>query len=542
MTLDASTQSVLTMAFGAIAEEMHRNLVRSAHSTIVRESRDASTALLTPDGELLAQGKHTIPVLLNAFGPVLAALREQGLLDGVRPGDAFVTNDPFHGGQHLDDIALIAPVFAGDELLGYAASLAHHLDLGAAHPGLNPVATSVHQEGLRIPPVRIDLARDLAADGLLTAMLAANIRVPDQTIGDVQAQVAAVRTGQRRLTELAGRYGVPTVRNAMSATLDYAETMMRGVVAALPDGTYTATEYLDATAGDAADPRRLAVHVAVRVRGDRLEVDLTGTDAQVETPVNSPLGSTKSTVTTALTMLLCGPETLVNSGSERAIRLHVPEGTLLNPTYPAPVSARMGACFKLFDAILVALSGQVQGAVIAPSYSAVAAVALSCSHSGRHVIYREALGGGYGAGEGYEGAAGVAVTLTNTANVPVEFAEASFGCFLVEEYALRSDTGGTGGFAGGDGIAKAYRVVHDQVQFAGYSDHHHAGPDGLAGGAAGQRARFLLEREGAVTELPPLTVRSLRRGDVLTVLTAGGGGFGAEIQQDTEERTGVAST
>ncbi len=522
--IDAVTSSVLHASFSAIAEEMHRNLLYSAYSTIVRESRDASTALLTPQGELLAQGRSTIPMLLNAFTPIMRELAARGLLDEVRAEDAFVTNDPYGGAQHIDDLALVVPVFAGERLVGYAASLAHHLDFGAAEPGLNPRAHTVQQEGLRLQPMRIDLARDLGDDGVLTRVLAANIRVPEQTLGDIRAQIAAVRTGRRRLLELVAQHGADTVEAAMGTLLDYAETMMRAAVEQVPDGRYEAEEWLDTVLPDGT-AAAVRIALAVTIAGSDVHVDLTGTAGQVDVPVNSPLGSTLSAVSTGIAMLIASGEVPVNSGSQRVTTVTVPLGTVLNPRFPAPVGARMSACFKLFDGLMAALDEVLPDRVIAPSYSAVAAVALSSARGGRHRIYREALGGGYGAGDDYAGASASAITLTNTANVPVEFAEASFDFFRVRSYGLRRDSGGGGQFGGGAGITKSYLILEEDVQFAAYSDHHVTGPAGLRGGAAGERAQFLLERDGVTVELAPLVVVLLHAGDVLHVSTSGGGGY-----------------
>lgn len=523
--IDPVTASVLGMAFEAAAEEMHYNLLRSAHSTIVRESRDAATALFNPDGMLLAQGKHTIPMLLNAFPSFVAAFRARGLLRDLRPGHALVCNDPYAGGQHLDDIAVVAPVFFEECLLGFSGSMAHHLDLGAHQPGLNPMARTVFEEGIRLRPMRIDLDRDLRPGGVLYELLAGNIRVPEQTLGDLDAQVAAVNTGRRRLVALFERYGAATVRAGMRAHLDYADAMMRTAIRQAPDGRYEAEESLDTGASLAR------IHVRVTIEGDTVEIDLTGTDAQVDGPVNAPLASTISAAATAVQTLLLPDDVAINDGARRALRVTVPEGTLLNPRFPAAVSARMGACFKVFDAIMAAMSGPMPDRVIAASYSSIAAVALTYHSSSGYHIFREAIGGGYGAGSHYPGADAVAITLTNTANVPVELTEQNFGAFVVESYRVRAGTGGPGRHRGGNGVEKSYRMLAGGVRFAGYSDHHTVAPAGMAGGGSGRTAEFAVGRDGAELALPPLVVAALHDGDLLTIRTAGGGGFGEPTEE-----------
>lgn len=517
--------SVLNQSFSAIAEEMYRNLIRSAYSTIVRESRDASTALFSPNGELIAQGHHTIPMLLNAFPPVMQSFRERGLLDGLEPGHALITNDAYAGGQHLDDVVLILPIFAGDRLIGFAGSLAHQLDFGAATAGINPRATELFQEGLILPPMRIDLERDLGANGVLTTVIGGNIRVPSQTLGDIRAQIAAVRTGERRLVELVGRYGADVVLDGMEQLLDYSERMIRRAIAELPDGRYEGEEWMD---DDGYVDEPLRAFAAITIDGDEVTVDLTGSADQVRGPVNAPFGSTLSTIHIALKSVLLPAEVPPNEGCTRPVTIVVPEGTIFNPRFPSPVSARMSPCFKLFDAMLHALEPVMQDVVIASSYSSVAAVALSRKDdSGKQFLYREALGGGYGAGRDYDGVDGVAITLTNTANTPVEFTERAHPYFVVESYSIREGSGGHGVRKGGRGVEKVYRVLTDGVRFAAYSDHHRFGPPGLEGGEPGVRAQFVLIRDGEERELPSLTIDELQAGDRIAVRTAGGGGYGS---------------
>ena len=521
--VDSVLMSVLNQSFAAIAEEMYRNLIRSAYSTIVRESRDASTAIFSPEGPLIAQGQHTIPMLLNAFPPLMAGMRERGLLEDLKPGDALISNDAYAGGQHLDDVVLVIPVFFGGGLVGYAGSLAHQLDLGAASPGINPRATEVYQEGVIIPPMRIELERDLGPNGVLAQVLSRNIRVPEHTMGDLRAQIAAIRTGERRLRELCARYGPESVTGTMAGLLDYTDTMMRQVIREKPDGRYHGEEWMD---DDGYTGHEFKIAVTIEIKGDGVTVDCTGTDAQALGPVNAPLGSTLSAIQIALKSVLLPPEVPANEGCNRSMDIVVPEGTLLNPRFPAAVSARMGACFKLFDAILQALTPIMEERLIASSYSSVAAVALSKRKPGGQYLYREALGGGYGAGQGYDGADGVAITLTNTANTPVEFTELTHPYFMIEGYSVRRDGGGVGQFHGGCGVEKGYRILGDGVRFAAYSDHHRFGPRGLSGGGPGARAEFLLERADSTRELPPLVIEELKAGDLLRVRTAGGGGYG----------------
>ena len=522
--IDPVTASVLGMAFEAAAEEMHDNLLRSAHSTIVRESRDAATALFDPDGMLLAQGKHTIPMLLNAFPSFVATFRARGLLRDLRPGHALICNDPYAGGQHLDDIAVLAPVFFSGRLVGFSGSMAHHLDLGAHQPGLSPLARTVFEEGIRIRPMRIDLDRDLRPGGVLYELLAGNIRVPEQTLGDLEAQVAAVNTGHRRLVALFERYGAVTVLAGMRAQLDYADVLMRTAIQEVPDGRYEAEESLDTGASLAR------IRVRMTIEGDAVEIDLTGTDAQVDGPVNAPLASTISAVQSAVQTLLLPDGVAVNDGARRALRVTVPAGTLLNPRFPAAVSARMGACFRFStrsDRDVRADAGQGDRGLVQLHRRCRAHLPLNVGiphipRSARRRIRRWCA---------LRGADAVAITLTNTANVPVELTEQNFDAFMIESYRVRPGSGGLGRHRGGNGIEKSYRMLADGVQFAAYSDHHTIAPPGMAGGGPGHTAEFAVRRGETEFTLPPLVIASLQEGDLLTIRTAGGGGFGQPIEE-----------
>ncbi|MGH9138084.1 MAG: hydantoinase B/oxoprolinase family protein [Acidimicrobiales bacterium] len=529
---DPALLSVVAQSLGAIAEEMSRNLIRSAYSTIVREARDASTVLLTPGGEVVAQGERTIPILLGAFAPLVDGFRAAGVLDGISPGEALITNDAYAGGQHLDDVVLMLPIFDDQGVLGWSASLAHQLDLGAGSPGIHPKAREIYEEGLRIPPLRIDLERELGPGGVLAALLTANIRVPDQTMGDLRAQVAALRTGERRLLGLARRYGRGALLGSMDALLAYTESMMRSAIAEVPDGRYTAEEWMD---DDGYSDQPLRVEVTIEVSGDHVHVDCAGTDPQAVGPVNAPLGSTLSTVHTALRYLLLEPVIPANQGGWRPVTIDVPPGTLLNPRFPAAVGTRMSAVFKLLDAMLVAMAPVLPDAVIAPSYSSIAAVALSRKTADGHQLYREAIGGGYGAGPDYDGASGAAITLTNTANTPVEFTERMHPYFMIEGYRLVERSGGGGRFTGGMGVEKTYRILEDDVLFAAYADRHRAGPRGIAGGQDGARGQFLLETDNSSIELPSKVIHPTRRGDRIRVITGGGAGYGPVAQPGDPE-------
>jgi N-methylhydantoinase B len=502
---------------------MWRNLVRSAYSTIVREASDAATAIFDSDGEMVAQGARTVPMLLESLQTVIDGLRERELLNEVTPGDALITNDSYAGGQHLWDVILVVPVFHKGQRIAFCASSAHHLDVGGSLPGLNPLAREIFEEGIIIPPLRVKL-RDLDGASPLTALITRNVRVPGQWLGDLRAQIAAVQTGERRVRELAERYGAPVLRAAMRKLLVDSDAMMRRAIAALPDGAYRAVQHAGFVEDGRSRPLRVAV--AVRIAGDRVTVDLGGSDPQVDGPVNVPLGSTISTIHFTLKQTLVPPETRPNAGCYRAISINAPEGSLFNPRFPAAVGARHGLCYVLFDALQTALAPVLSDKLIASSYGSITAVGMGRRTPTTMYVYREGIGGGYGGGDRYIGADAVATLLVNASNVPVEFAEQNHPYFLVESYRVRAESGGPGLFRGGAGIEKTYRILEDGVRFIAYADRYEGGPPGLAGGGSGSAASITLVRGGVARELPLKPSEMLRAGDVVIVTTAGGGGFG----------------
>jgi N-methylhydantoinase B len=523
--IDRVTTSVLAHSFQAIADEMWRNLIRSAYSTIVREASDAATAIFSPDGQMVSQGERTVPMLLESLSTVMEGFRSRGLLEALRPGHALITNDSYAGGQHLWDVVLILPVFDGTTLIGFSGTSAHHLDIGGSLPGLQPRSRVLFEEGLVIPPLRIDLDHDLGPGGLVSAFIRANVRVPDQFIGDLRAQIAACRTGERRLQELVERYGRDVVTVAMQQLLDYSDAMMRNAIRSIPNGTYRAEEWTEFEMD--GEKSALRVAVSVDIRDDNVVVDLGGTSGQIEGPINVPLGSTISTIHFTLKGTLVDPKVKPNAGCYRSITVRAPEGSLFNPRFPAAVAARHGLCYVLFDALQAALAPVLRDRLIASSYGSIIAVGMGFQTTDRMYVYREGIGGGYGGGDRYRGADAVATLLVNASNVPIEFAERSHPYFLVRSYSVRRGSGGVGQTRGGFGIEKSYLILADGVTFVAFADRPAEGPRGLYGGGRGARAELQLIRGSQTTFLAPKCVEKVRAGDVIVVRTAGGGGFGS---------------
>ncbi|MEX2648195.1 MAG: hydantoinase B/oxoprolinase family protein [Alphaproteobacteria bacterium] len=540
--LDPADTAVISQALTAAAREMGAKLVRSAYSTIVREARDASAALLDRRGNTIAQAE-LIPIQLGSIGQTLAPCLARFPAETLGPGDILVNNDPYDGGQHLQDVFIFTPVFVDDRLVAFSASVAHHLDLGGGNPGLNVSATDVYQEGIILPPSRFNLARDWNG-GPFERFVAANVRVPSQTIGDFNAQIAANQVGVARVSELVRRYGAEIVERVMDAMLDYAERRVRAALAELPDGVYRGEDWLD---DDGVHDEPIPVRVTLTKRGDTLDVDYAGTADQVARNVNAPFASTVSATLSCLKLVLTGPDVPFNEGAKRPITIRAPLGSLLNPRHPAPVRARMEPCYRAFGAVMRALAQAAPERVMAAGYDTTTAISLAHLDPRGYRVYIDIAGGGWGARLDGDGEDALAGPLGNCSNTPAEVIDAEYGYFRVVEYAMRPGSAGAGRHRGGVGLRRVFEVTADAVNFAIYADRFTLAPRGLFGGAGAVPARLWLERDGAVTPIHSKATMMLQLGDRLVLETAGGGGYGdpalrltRDLERDAAEGLGTA--
>jgi len=537
MAIDPVDQAVISQGLIAAAREMGVKLVRSAYSPVVREANDCSAALLDRFGNVVAQAE-LIPMQLGPIGATFQPCAALFPPESLKEGDFYINNDPFQGGQHLQDVFLFSPIFFAGRLVGFGATVAHHLDLGGGAPGLNPEATDVHQEGIIFPPSRYNMAHDWNG-GPLERLVRANIRVPDQTIGDFNAQFAANGIGGERVQELCKRFGPETVMAAMDELLAYSERRMRASIAALPDGVYAGEDFLD---DDGVGDEPVRVHATVEIRGDSVIVDYAGTDDQVKTNVNCPFASTVAAGLSCVKSVLTSPDIPFNEGSKRPIEVRAPEGSLLNPRRPAPVRARMLSAYRAYNAAMKALAQAAPDKVIAAGFDSTEVLVLSQLQEGGYSIYLEIFGGGYGASAHGDGCDAVDSPLSNCGNVPVEAMDMEYDFFRVEEYSLRPDSGGLGRHRGGLGLCRRYHILDDNVTFATYSDRFRVAPEGLFGGEEGARAATHVLRDGDVIELKSKTSFALKKGDILVAYTGGGAGYGdphardrAEVERDLRE-------
>jgi N-methylhydantoinase B len=413
------------------------------------------------------------------------------------------------------------------ELVAFAASVAHHIDLGGGNPGLNVSAKDIYSEGIVIPPSKYRLDRDWNG-GPFERFVAANVRVPSQTIGDFNAQFAANAVGAARVADLCRRYGTATVAAAMDAMLDYSERRVRTAIAALPDGTYEGDDWLDDD-GEGHEP--VAVRVTVTKKGDTLDIDFAGTAPQVQKNVNAPFASTVSATLSCLKLVLTGPDVPFNEGAKRPIAIRAPLGCLLNPRHPAPVRARMEASYRAFGALMRALAQAAPERVMAAGYDTTTALCMSHLGLKGYRVYIDIAGGGYGARADGDGEDSIAGPLGNCSNTPAEVIDSEYDFFRVSAYGMRPDSAGAGRRRGGMGLVRAFDVLKDGVNFALYADRFAVPPRGLMGGEEAVPARCTLLRDGKPVPLSSKSWAMLKRGDRILLETAGGAGYGPPAER-----------
>ena len=530
MALDQVDQAIISQALIAAAKEMGIKLVRSAYSPIVREANDCSAALLDVHGNVVSQAE-LIPMQLGPIGTTFRPCAELYPPETLEPGDFYINNHPYHGGQHVPDIFIFTPIFFGDRLVGFSSTVAHHLDLGGGAPGLNMAAGDVYQEGLIFPPSRYNVNRDWNG-GPFERLVRANVRVPEKTIGDCNAQFAANGVGARRVVELCEKFSADAVTEAMAGLLDYAEQRMRAAIAAAPDGVYVGEDQLDS---DGENNEPLVVRARVEIAGDTVSVDYEGTCDQVRTNVNCPFASTIAAGLSCIKSVLTSPDIPFNEGAKRPITIAAPYGSLLNPRPPAPVRARMLSAYRAYNAVMKALAHAVPAQVMAAGFDTTHATCLSHLGERGYGIYLEIFGGGYGASALGDGCDAVDSPLSNCSNIPIEAIDMEHAFFRVAEYALVAGSGGAGENRGGLGVRRVYEVLADDVEYQSYSDRFTIAPEGLFGGADGGAAFVSVLRGNQEISLGSKTSFRLAKGDRVVMSTGGGAGYG-DIARRAPER------
>ncbi|HXD97245.1 MAG TPA: hydantoinase B/oxoprolinase family protein, partial [Candidatus Acidoferrum sp.] len=470
-----------------------------------------------------------LPIHLGSMPLAVKAVIQAA--ERFEPGDVFIHNDPYFGGSHLPDVNVVTPAFHEGRLLGFACVRAHWPDIGSATPGSYGATTEIYGEGLRLPPVRLYAAG--VPNREVEAIIFTNVRTPDERRGDLRAQLAANHRGVTRLQELARKHGVPRLLAIMQEVMDYSERMMRGLLAALPDGTATFEDFCDGDGildnGDKED-RPFWIRMRVDKRGDRLTVDFAGTDPQVAGPMNAPLNVTASGIYCAIKMI-ADPGDLVppNSGCWRPIALHAEPGTVVSAVSPAPVVyANHEISHRVCDMLFGAMAQLAPDRVMACSQGTSAILTLGGVDDrtgGRYVSY-ETIKGGFGARPTKDGISGIASGISNTMNTPIEVLEMSFPV-RVERYAIVPDSGGPGRFRGGCGVERVWRILGRPSHASVCLERTKSAPFGLAGGGAGAPGRIaVVNPDGAERELVSKGAFTAAPGAEVHLRAPGAGGFG----------------
>jgi N-methylhydantoinase B len=528
---DPITVEVVRNKLEGIANEMQSTLFRSSFSPIVKEGLDASASLFTLEGETLAQA-IAIPIHLATLIPVVRAILDEFPAATMINGDVYIMNDPYLGGTHLPDIALVMPIFHDGRPVAFSAAMTHHQDVGGMSPGSVPTnATEIYQEGIRIPPLKF-MERGVLNETLMK-MLRLNVRLPDSFTGDLNAQIAACEIGRRRLGELATRYGSATLTGIFSDLLARSERMTRDAILAIPDGSYGYHDFLDNDGIDLDAPIR--IEVMVTIADDTVHVDFTGTDPQVRGPFNCmPSGSQAAAYFAVHAMT--DPDIPTNGGCFRPISLHLPEGSLVNPREPAPVNARTSTIKRIAGCIVGALGQAVPERAPADAAGEMLLLAFGGTRPDRsRYVIGELIASGSGASDGMDGVDVIETDGTNCMNLPVEALEMD-APIRVHRTEIRSGSGGQGAFRGGLGLVREYEILSGEVVFTHRGERHAYPARGRLGGGSGAQARSVIRRaDGTEQVINSKTVERLGPGDRVLVETAGGGGYGDPETRGSEE-------
>ncbi len=527
--IDPIRFEVIRNALVEATEEMASALRRSAYSTNIKTRHDFSCAIFDLKMRTVAQSfsqpnhlgslVETIPRALNAYG-----------ITDLHEGDALLVNLPYTGGVHLNDITLISPVFHRGNLVGYVASLAHHVDVGGGAPASIGAFREIYQEGIIIPPVKFVRGGEINRD--VFDLVLAQVRAKRETAGDFRAQIAANNTGIRRLTSLLDRMGPDTVRGYIDELIEYTDRRTKSELAKLPHGVFKSTGYMDSD-GYSDDPVKLVVKVTIN--DDGLLFDFTGTDEQRRAPVNSTFAQTHSGVAFVLKCLI-EPDVPVNTGFYRNVHMIAPEGTVVNCTEPFPVVGGWETQLRLTEVILRALADAIPERVPAGTEGMIC-------HSGfggfdpyrnENYCFLETIAGGYGARATSDGPDAVQPHGKNTANAPIEETEVNYPV-RITRYELVEDSEGPGRHRGGLGLRRDYLFPDHEASFTILADRERWGPHGLFGGLPGEKAQYVLNPESEALELGSKVTIQLAEGDVVSYRTCGGGGYGPPEERDPDD-------
>jgi N-methylhydantoinase B len=521
--MNAAELAVFAGVLEQLCSEMDVTLERTAFSPIISESTDRSCGMYSAvDGGVIAQGRSGLPIFVGIMQFSVEAFIKE--VTDYQDGDIYLMNDPYRGGTHLMDVRLVAPYYYDGELICFLADTAHWADIGGATPGgFGTRSTSIHAEGLRIPPTRI--LRDGSLDQNVMRLIMENIRIPQDREGDLLAQLNALNIGRSRLDAVISRYGLPRFRELCAELGDYSERVARSVIRGIPNGEFHATDFLD---DDGVDFDPLVIDCTVRVEDEDLWFDFAGTSAPCAGPLNSPVGASMSAVFIALMHLF--PELPINAGTFRRIHVDIPAHTFLSAEYPSPVAGCASEVpSRVIDTVMAAIGhaddSRAQGGASSTSVN----FTLHGINEGREYIMYFFAGGGYGAFDGGDGLSNVCATISMSRVPPIELLEEWYPVQF-ETYALRDGSGGDGEFRGGLGAHYAIRIDSEIARASFLGDRGKFPAQGAAGGGPGGMTKIAIVRANGEVYLPPHVSKDqdveLHKGDRIVVRMPGGGGFG----------------
>ncbi len=524
--MDPIKFEVMRSAFTAAADEMGSALRKAAYSTNIKTRADFSCALFDSKLRLIAQS-FSQPVHLASMSLMVPSVVRQFGVEKLEEGDALVMNHSYRGGVHLNDVAVIAPHFSGGKLLGYAATIAHHVDIGGYAPGGYCISREIYQEGIIIPPIRLVSRGQVVPD--VMELILANIRSPRQSAGDFRAQIAASLLGQRRMTEIVRKFGDEVVEKFVDELIDYTERWSRAEIGALPEGEYTATSCHDDD-GVSDTPIRIAVRATIK--GGRVHFDLTGSDPQRSSPMNATRTQAYAPLAYVIKCLI-DPDVPTNDGFYRLIDLTVPDGTVLSAQPPVGVVGGWELSMRLCDLLFKAFSERMPMKVIASTKG------INCHFAcggrdprdGEYYAFMESLSGGYGARPTKDGMDAVQAHFQNTENSAIEETENNYP-FMITRYELINDSEGAGRYRGGLGVRRDWKFAGHEATLTILSDNRVFAPWGLFGGGDGAKSRYILNPDADAQELGSKLTLNLPADAVISYRTPGGGGYGPALERD----------
>jgi len=532
-SVDPITLQVIQARLAGIVQEMQNSLFRTGYSTIIRESQDASCAILNRQGEVVAQ--HVVlPLHMGAFPACAAAILKSFAANEIEDGDAFIINHPYLGGSpHAPDMAVLTPIFYQSEWVGFAANMAHKSDIGGTVPGSGSGnAREIFQEGLHLPPVKF-MSR-LRPVKEIDALITANSRTPALVIGDLRGQVGAARLGERRMTELMDRYGKATVLESTEILSDYTESRVRRAIASWPDGESEGESFVDHDGIDLSRPIR--IHVKVKKSGDRLHFDFSASSDQTQGPANIRPPLVRAACAYCLVALV-DRFLPINQGLARTIEATFREGSVVDPRFPAAVNTYMPTALTVAEAVLRALAPFVPDKRIAGgSGSAALVLGGRSAENDRAFVHYEIFSGGTGARSGKDGVSATAFHLSNCKTAPIEIIESEFPT-RVERFEMIADSGGAGEWRGGLGFARDYRILADDVRFSMRTDKYTIEPFGSDQGMPGGKGACIVNPSSPSEKRMPSRFgdHRLHVGDRVRVERPGGGGLGNPLQRPVDK-------